>query len=42
MYIIPYYSNGDGTVIPVDIGKIGPLMGVALTQSTILLQRGAG
>ncbi|HUD11440.1 MAG TPA: hypothetical protein VMS08_03445 [Candidatus Saccharimonadia bacterium] len=37
-----YYSNGDGTLTDANLGKIGLLAGTARTNSTILLQRGAG
>jgi hypothetical protein len=37
---VTYYSNGDGTITLGNTGGIGTLAGVALTSSTILIQRG--
>jgi hypothetical protein len=37
---VTYYSNGDGTITLGNTGGLGTLAGVALTNSTLLIQRG--
>jgi hypothetical protein len=37
---LSYFSSGDGTITTVNVAGIGTLAGVALTSSTLLIQRG--